>query len=444
MRSPTSPLGRSPSLAGFGFGGHDDNTASHNSAYDAMEMTNMTPKPAPAADSAAPSDDAGSSEWNGNPLNEDPYAQVEAERRMKERNAMLRKKLATLQAVLAQKDQEIELFAQKYRLRAPNPASKLDAPLPPERTARAGSLYEVPVPVDPEVASQLQSNKRLQRKGSIVGNAVIKGIKNAPPELKEELFDTPRITHREIEKLKKAMKPKLHGNGMIGKSDFLKVVTKVAKARTSHISNPVGYTNIMFKLLDTQKLGFIRMKDWKFMLAVFCDGSDGIRLRELFLSFDTDGDETLSPSELSNLVSMLSALRPTSYSEMMTDEQVTEMLFMELDENNDGSLSAEEFVYKTQEKKELKDIFLGMVDGFHTDATERRRKSMVDLVADLEQPEQAHMAFGVNKFNKDLIGRDNNAGDVVEDSGDGGVTIDTTLPSKDSDDDDENTVFGFQ
>merc|ERR1719231_1031951 len=116
------------------------------------------------------------------------------------------------------------------------------------------------------------------------------------------------------------------------------------------------------------------------MLAVFCDGSDGIRLRELFLSFDTDGDETLSLSELSNLVSMLSALRPTSYSEMMTDEQVTEMLFVELDEDNNGSLSAEEFVYKTQEKEELKEIFLGMVDGFHTDAT-RRRKSMVDLVA---------------------------------------------------------------
>lgn len=443
MRSPTNPLGRSPSLAGFGFGGREDNTANHNSAYDAMEMTNMSPKPVPATDSAAPADDVGSKEWNGDPLHEDPYAQVETERRMKERNEMLRKKLATLQAVLAQKDQEIEIFAQKYRSRAQERVSKLDAPLPPERTARTDGHYEVPVPVDPDVAKQLKSNKRLRRKGSVVGNVIIKGIKNASPELKEELFNTPRLTHREIEKLKKAMKSKLHGNGMIGKSDFLRVVTKVAKAKTSHISDPVGYTNIMFKLLDSRKLGFIRMKDWKFMLAVFCDGSDGIRLRELFLSFDTDGDETLSLSELSNLVSMLSALRPTSYSEMMTDEQVTEMLFVELDEDNNGSLSAEEFVYKTQEKEELKEIFLGMVDGFHTDAT-RRRKSMVDLVADLEQPEQAHMAFGVNKFNKDIIGRDSNAGGAVEDSVDGGITVDTSLQSKDSDDDDENTVFGFQ
>ena len=85
------------------------------------------------------------------------------------------------------------------------------------------------------------------------------------------------------------------------------------------------------------------MKDFKFMLAIFCDGSPGLRLRELFLSFDTDGDGHLNAPELTQLVAMINALRPTSYSGALDDEQVSDMLMMELDIDGDGEISLEEF-----------------------------------------------------------------------------------------------------
>ena len=125
------------------------------------------------------------------------------------------------------------------------------------------------------------------------------------------------------------------------------------------------YTAVIFELLDLSRIGFIRMKDFKFLLAIFCDGSPGLRLRELFLSFDTDGNGQLSAPELTQLVAMINALRPSSYGGALDDEQISDMLMMELDIEHHGEISCEEFVYQSQGSDSLTDIFLGVVDGFH-------------------------------------------------------------------------------
>lgn len=401
----SSTLKRQVSFAGFGF---DDNDGSNkrNSAYEAMEMkaitSKMSPEPAESSAAAIDEDDV----WDN--LDEDPYAKVQAERQVQDRNEALKIQLEQLKHILAQKDAQIKSFASKYHSRAAtrglskaveeegdydDDAGEFISP------SQEGSAYLIPnVPAD---AVKKVEKKPLKRKGSVVGQTIVKGIKNASDKLKQELYNSPRFTPKECINIKKNLASKRLGNGMIGKSDFQKVMSKEKKIKQSS-----SYTATVFQLLDVQSLGFVRYKDFKFLLAVFCDGSPGMRLRELFLSFDENGDGKLSLDELTNLVSMLTALRPSSFEGNMTDAQIAEMLFIELDEDHDGDISAEEFVYHTQESDELSEVFLGLVDGFKTEAEGRKkRQSITTIMQDLDQGADQEGVFGVHEFNKDMIGR---------------------------------------
>ncbi|CAM9986651.1 unnamed protein product, partial [Heterosigma akashiwo] len=104
---------------------------------------------------------------------------------------------------------------------------------------------------------------------------------------------------------------------------------------------PLGLTDAQaseaFAAFDVNKDGGVTLSELACGLSILVDGTLEDRLQYAFMAFDADGNGTLSPDELTQLVAA-----STGY-EAAVARAVAQEVFKQFDANRDGSIDFQEF-----------------------------------------------------------------------------------------------------
>jgi len=126
----------------------------------------------------------------------------------------------------------------------------------------------------------------------------------------------------------------------------------------------IGFTDSlrieqMFSAFDQNKDGEINFQEFVTSLSVVQHGSSEDRLKFMFRAYDTDGNGSLSQSEVFNLIQATCNARGQEINKDSILKLVS-MCFAEADENGDGEISFEEFKKSSGLKQIVSENFLNL------------------------------------------------------------------------------------
>lgn len=136
-----------------------------------------------------------------------------------------------------------------------------------------------------------------------------------------------------------------HPDGKITKKEFKSMIqTCYPSTDTDKLEKHI------FRMYDTNGDGYIDFREFMIVLYVMSSGSPEANLRQIFKVFDINNDGTISLKELKRIVKDLYSLFTVKEHEESLDpesaseEVVAQLAFNEMDKNNDGKVTKEEFV----------------------------------------------------------------------------------------------------
>eukprot|EP00092_Neocalanus_flemingeri_P031561 GFUD01034272.1.p1 GENE.GFUD01034272.1~~GFUD01034272.1.p1 ORF type:complete len:222 (+),score=69.50 GFUD01034272.1:170-835(+) len=151
-----------------------------------------------------------------------------------------------------------------------------------------------------------------------------------------------------------------HPDGQISKKSFRSMLADCFPgADTSRLSKHI------WRMYDTNLDGFIDFREFMMVLYVMSYGSPEDNLKQIFRVFDIDNDGKINPAEMNRIVKDL--LKVDNGNENnMNKEALARSAFNEMDENEDGEISQEEFTnaclaqkkFSTMLTLKIIDIFL--------------------------------------------------------------------------------------
>ena len=124
------------------------------------------------------------------------------------------------------------------------------------------------------------------------------------------------------------------------------------------LSFPTGnaeqFCDNVFRTFDTDKKGFIDFKDFLLAIDVTAAGTPEEKLKWAFRMYDVDGDGVINQEEMTTVVQEIyDMLGPGVTKQIDTAEERAKNIFKRMDENNDGSLTEEEFLKGCLQDEEL-------------------------------------------------------------------------------------------
>ena len=189
------------------------------------------------------------------------------------------------------------------------------------------------------------------------------GSKNGKPVLREEdisaFQETCGWSTEDIQKYFDNFL-KDHPSGKIKPKEFKKIMKDVlpkknAKAMQEHV----------FRVYDSNNDGVIDFEEFMTVYHMACQGSPEEILTRLFRIFDVNGDGKISEKEMKKLVKSMYGLLKEEDSKVAAEKFLVETAFKECDGDNDGYVTAEEFVQACLNKEEVtKLLTLKVVDIF--------------------------------------------------------------------------------
>ena len=131
-----------------------------------------------------------------------------------------------------------------------------------------------------------------------------------------------------------------HSDGKITKSDFKRMMEACFPGADSG-----KLQSHIFRMYDTNDDGHIDFREFMIVLYVLSNGSPEDNLKQLFRIFDIDSDGAVSPKELERIVKALFHLfKKPDDPDKAEQEQMARDAFKEMDTNDDGRVTKEEFV----------------------------------------------------------------------------------------------------
>merc|ERR1712183_901726 len=138
-------------------------------------------------------------------------------------------------------------------------------------------------------------------------------------------------------------------DGNLDPTSFMKIYSKCFPT-----GNASEFCDHVFRTFDVDKNGYIDFKEFLLAIDVTSSGSPEEKLKWAFRMYDVDGNGVIDQDEMTKIVQAIydmlgaGATKPTD-----SAEERAKNIFSRMDENNDGSLTEEEFLKGCLQDDEL-------------------------------------------------------------------------------------------
>ena len=124
----------------------------------------------------------------------------------------------------------------------------------------------------------------------------------------------------------------------------------------------------VFRMYDSGKDGFIDFTEFMLVFHIMSEGAPEEVLTKIFRVFDVNGDGVISIKEMNKLIKDMYGLLKTEDPNIAAKNLIVKTAFAEMDKNEDGKVSKEEFVKACMGQEEIsKMLTLKIVDIFVDD-----------------------------------------------------------------------------
>jgi len=121
----------------------------------------------------------------------------------------------------------------------------------------------------------------------------------------------------------------------------------------------------IFRMYDTNDDGHIDFREFMIVLYIMSSGSPEENLQQIFRVFDINNDGAISLKELKRIVKDLFHLINEKDADQASQDVLATTAFTEMDENNDGQVSEEEFIKACMRQKKFSTMLtLRIIDIF--------------------------------------------------------------------------------
>merc|ERR1711936_1238101 len=154
-----------------------------------------------------------------------------------------------------------------------------------------------------------------------------------------------------------------HPNGKMKPKDFREMMSKaLPKKDASKMEKHV------FRIYDANNDGYIDFTEFMLIFFIMSDGSPKEVLTKIFRVFDANSDGTITQKEMTKLIKDMYGLLKTEDPNIAAKDLVAKSAFAEMDKDQDGKVTAAEFISACMGQDEFsKMLALKVIDIFVDD-----------------------------------------------------------------------------
>merc|ERR1712129_569840 len=188
------------------------------------------------------------------------------------------------------------------------------------------------------------------------------GLRNGKPELRPEDISTLATSSgRDEIYIRQAFDDfvTVHPDGKMRPKDFRKLMAKaLPKQDVSKMEKHV------FRIYDTNNDGYIDFKEYVKVFVIKAEGSQEEVFKSIFRMFDLDSDGTITKKEMNKLIKDMYVLPKEEDPNIAKRDLLAKTIFAEMDADQDGKVTAAEFIAACIGQEEFRIIALKMIDIF--------------------------------------------------------------------------------
>ena len=140
-------------------------------------------------------------------------------------------------------------------------------------------------------------------------------------------------------------------SGKMKPKDFRKILIKaVPKLNGSKMEKHV------FRMFDSDKDGLVDFTEFMTIFHIMAEGSPEEVLTRIFLLFDVNGDGFISKKEMCQLIKSMYGLLKLDNPNIAAQDVIAKTAFAEMDKNEDGKVTKEEFVMACMGQQEISEM----------------------------------------------------------------------------------------
>jgi len=193
------------------------------------------------------------------------------------------------------------------------------------------------------------------------------GNKDSAPVLRDEdvavLCESSGLSEEDVREQFNAFITE-HPNGKMKKKDFGEMMKKALPQR----DDADKMEKHMFRVYDANDDGYVDFVEFMMIFYIMSDGSPEEVLAKIFRVFDVNSDGTISEKELKRLIKDMFMMIKEENPEEASKEFITSSTFAEMDEDQNGKVTLEEFTTAILAREQFsKMLTLKIIDIFVED-----------------------------------------------------------------------------
>merc|ERR1712002_361 len=139
-----------------------------------------------------------------------------------------------------------------------------------------------------------------------------------------------------------------HPEGRMKKKDFREMMQKALPS-----SEAAKMEKHMFRIYDVNDDGYIDFVEFMVVYYIMSDGPPEEVLKQIFRVFDVNSDGSITKKELTRLIKDMYGLINEDNPEEASKEMITATAFAEMDKDEDGKVTTEEFIAACMAQEEF-------------------------------------------------------------------------------------------
>ena len=192
------------------------------------------------------------------------------------------------------------------------------------------------------------------------------GSKNGKPVLREEdiaaLSQSSGLDGAQVKEAFDAFVTE-HPNGRMKPKDFKTMMSQALPKKDAG-----KMEKHVFRAYDTNNDGYIDFVEFMVIFYIMSDGAPEDVLGKIFRVFDVNSDGTITKKELTRLIKDMYGLLKTEDPNIAAKDLITKSAFAEMDKDEDGKVSLDEFVTACLSQEEFtKMLAIKVIDIFVED-----------------------------------------------------------------------------
>jgi len=154
-----------------------------------------------------------------------------------------------------------------------------------------------------------------------------------------------------------------HPNGKMKPADFRKMMAQAMPKKDAG-----KMEKHVFRIYDSNNDGYIDFVEFMVIFYIMAEGSAEEVLGKIFRVFDVNSDGTISNKEMKRLVKDMYGLLKAEDPNVAADKMIAKSAFAEMDKNEDGKVSLDEFTAACMGREEFsKMLAVKVIDIFVDD-----------------------------------------------------------------------------